>query len=70
MRKNTFLATLALFIAAVGVIIALAAYFKNRSSYLFDDDDDYLFDDDDDFDYYPDAEDGGDEDPAEDAADI
>jgi Na+/proline symporter len=49
MRKNTFLATLALFIAAVGVVIALAAYFKNRSSYLFDDDDD--------FDYY----DGGEE---------
>ena len=68
MRKNTFLATLALFIAAVGVVIALAAYFKNRSSYLFDDDDDdFLFDEDDDFDYYGDDEDE-DEDPAGDTA--
>jgi hypothetical protein len=63
------LATLALFIAAVGVIIALAAYFKNRSGCLFDDED-YLFDGEDDFDYYED-EDGeeedeiGDEDDAE-----
>lgn len=52
MKKSTFLAALALFIAAVGVVIALAAYFKNRSSYLYDDDDEFLFDDPDDLDYY------------------
>lgn len=53
MKRSTFLATLALFIAAVGVVIALAAYFKNRSSYLYDDeDDDFLFDDPDDLEYY------------------
>lgn len=51
MKKSTFLAVLALFIAAVGVVIALAAYFKNRSNYLYDDDD-FLFDDPDDLDYY------------------
>ena len=59
MQKNTFLATLALFIAAVGVVIALAAYFKNRSSSLFDDDEDFYFDEDE---YYDE-----DEDPEEDA---
>lgn len=53
MKRSTFLATLALFIAAVGVVIALAAYFKNRSSYLYDDeDDDFLFDDPEDLEYY------------------
>ena len=61
MRKGGFIAFVALLVAAVGVIIALAAYFKNRSSYLYDDDDDYLFDDPDDLEYYatdfPDDED-------------
>lgn len=58
MRRSTFLATLALFIAAVGVVIALAAYFKNRSCYLYDDDDDdFLFDDPDDLEYYSSEED-------------
>lgn len=53
MKRSTFMATVALFIAAVGVVIALAAYFKNRSSYLYDDeDDDFLFDDADDLEYY------------------
>ncbi len=52
MKRSAFLATLALFVAAVGVVIALAAYFKNRSGYLYDDDDDFLFDDDDDLEYY------------------
>lgn len=60
MKKNTFLACVALFVAAVGVVIALAAYFKNRSSYLYDDDDDFLFDDPDDLEYY--AGDSDDED--------
>lgn len=53
MKRSSFMATIALFIAAVGVVIALAAYFKNRSSYLYDDeDDDFLFDDADDLEYY------------------
>lgn len=53
MKKGVFIASVALFLAAVGVVIALAAYFKNRSSYLYDDDDDFLFgDSDDDMEYY------------------
>ena len=53
MKKSTFLATIALIVAAVGVVIALAAYFKNRSSFLYDDeDDDFLFGDADDLEYY------------------
>lgn len=70
MKRSTFLATLALFIAAVGVVIALAAYFKNRSSYLYDDeDDDFLFDDPDDLEYYSTelADDDGLDDDDEDA---
>ena len=54
MKKCSFWTLVALAIAAVGVIIALAAYFKSRNdSYLFDeDDDDFLFDDPDDLEYY------------------
>lgn len=52
MRKSGFIAAVALLVAAVGVIIGLAAYFKNRSSYLYEDDDDYMFDDPDDLEYY------------------
>lgn len=52
MRKSGFIAAVALLVAAVGVVIALAAYFKNRSSYLYEDEDDYLFDDPDDLEYY------------------
>lgn len=52
MKKNSFLAFVALFVAAAGVLIGLAAYFKNRSSYLYDDDDDFLFDDPEDLEYY------------------
>ena len=52
MKKHSFIALVALVVAAVGVVIALAAYFKNRSSYLYDDDDDFLFDDPDDLEYY------------------
>lgn len=52
MKKSGFIALVALLVAAVGVVIALAAYFKNRSSYLYDDEDDYLFDDPDDLEYY------------------
>ena len=52
MKKYPFLTLVALAVAAVGVVIALAAYFKNRSSYLYDDDDDFLFDDPDDLEYY------------------
>ena len=52
MRRSTFIACVALFVAALGVVIGLAAYFKNRSSYLYDDEDDYLFDDPDDLEYY------------------
>ena len=55
MKKHTFIALVALSVAAVGVVIALAAYFKNRSSYLYDDDDDFLFDDPDDLEYYTSA---------------
>ncbi|MCL2579373.1 MAG: hypothetical protein FWE32_05015 [Oscillospiraceae bacterium] len=55
MKKQSFLALVALSVAAVGVVIALAAYFKNRSSYLYDDDDDFLFDDPDDLEYYTSA---------------
>ena len=51
MRKTTFLALVALFVAATGVIIAFAAYFKKRADYLYDDDD-FLFDDPDDLEYY------------------
>lgn len=57
MKKSGFIAAVALLVAAVGVVIGLAAYFKNRSSYLYDEDDDYLFDDSDELDYYaPDDE--------------
>ena len=52
MKRNSFLALVALAVAAIGVVIGLAAYFKNRSSYLYDDDD-FLFDDPDDIEYYP-----------------
>jgi hypothetical protein len=51
MKKSTFLALVALFVAATGVIIALAAYFKKKSSYLYDEED-FLFDDPDDLEYY------------------
>ena len=51
MKKSTFLAIVALFVAATGVIIALAAYFKKKNSYLYDEDD-FLFDDPDDLEYY------------------
>ena len=49
--KGGFIAFVALVVAAVGVIIALAAYFKNRSSYLYDEDD-FLFDDPSELEYY------------------
>jgi len=52
MKRSIFIASVALFVAALGVVIGLAAYFKNRSSYLYDDDDDFLFDDPDDLEYY------------------
>jgi len=52
MKRSAFIATIALFVAAVGVVIALASYFKSRSSYLYDDDDDFMFDDPDDLQYY------------------
>lgn len=51
MKKSSFLAIVALFVAATGVIIALAAYFKKKSNYLYDEDD-FLFDDPDDLEYY------------------
>ena len=56
MKRSSFLTLVALFVAAVGVVIGLAAYFKNRSSYLYDDDD-FLFDDPEDLEYYPGIED-------------
>ena len=55
MKRTSFLALVALAVAAIGVVIGLAAYFKNRSSYLYDDDD-FLFDDPDDLEYYPSIE--------------
>lgn len=61
MKKGPFIAVVALVVAAIGVLIALAAYFKNKSSYLYDDDD-FMFDDPDDLDYYI-AEADGFEDP-------
>ena len=61
MKKNFFIAAVALFVAAVGVVIALAAYFKNRNSYLYDEDDDFLFEDDDDLEYYSAPEEVSDE---------
>ena len=51
-RKSTFLALVALFVAATGVIIALAAYFKRKSSFLYDEEEDLLFDDPEDLEYY------------------
>lgn len=68
MRKSGFIAAVALLVAAVGVIIALAAYFKNRSSYLYDEEDDYLFDDPDDLEYY--ASDYDDDDIADEEAPV
>jgi len=44
-KKSFFIALVALLVAAVGVVIGLAAYFKHRDSYLYDDDDDFVFDD-------------------------
>ncbi|MCL2857651.1 MAG: hypothetical protein FWE19_08055 [Oscillospiraceae bacterium] len=55
MKRTSFLTLVALAVAAIGVVIGLAAYFKNRSSYLYDDDD-FLFDDPDDLEYYPSIE--------------
>ncbi|WRS27036.1 hypothetical protein U6B65_11960 [Oscillospiraceae bacterium MB08-C2-2] len=52
MKKSVFISAVALFVAAVGVVIALTAYFKNKNSYLYEDDDDFLFDDPDDLEYY------------------
>ena len=54
MKRSSFLTLVALTVAAVGVVIALAAYFKNRSSYLYDDDE-FLFDDPEDLEYYASA---------------
>jgi len=52
MRRSVFIASVALFVAALGVVIGLAAYFKNRNNYFYDDEDDFLFDDPDDLEYY------------------
>jgi len=52
MKNHSFWTLVALAVAVAGVVIALAAYFKNRSSYLYDEDDDFLFDDPDDLEYY------------------
>ena len=52
MRKGSFFGALALLVAIAGVVIALAAYFKHRSKYLYDEDDDFMFDDPDDLEYY------------------
>lgn len=49
--KGAFVAVVALVVAGIGLLIALAAYFKNRSSYLYDDDD-FLFEDPDELAYY------------------
>jgi len=51
MKRSSFIAIVALFVAATGVIIALAAYFKRKSDYLYDEDD-FMFDDPDDLEYY------------------
>ena len=63
MKRNSFLTLVALAVAAVGVVIGLAAYFKNRSSYLYDDDD-FLFDDPDDLEYYPSIEEDAEAEPS------
>lgn len=57
MKKGAFIALVALFVAALGVVIGLAAYFKNRSEYLYDEEEDYFFDDADDLDYYDNEDD-------------
>ena len=55
-KKSLCIALIALLVAVAGVLIGLAAYFKNRRDhYLFDDDDDFLFDDPEDLDYYDSA---------------
>lgn len=51
MKKGTFIGLVALALSAIGVLIALAAYFKNKTSYLYDEDD-FLFDNPEDLDYY------------------
>ena len=56
MKRSSCLTLIALALAAIGVVIGLAAYFKNRSQYLYDDDD-LFFDDPDDLEFYPDLED-------------
>ena len=53
MKKSTFISLIALLVSAIGVLIALVAYFKRKRCALCDDDfeEDQLLDDDD-LDYY------------------
>ena len=52
-KKSMCIASIALLVAIIGVLIGLAAYFKSRRDlYLFDEEDDFLFEDPDDLDYY------------------
>ncbi len=54
MKKSTLISLAALAVAVVGVLIALAAYFKKKNDTLIDDfDDELLYDDlEDDTEYY------------------
>ncbi|MCI8648787.1 MAG: hypothetical protein HFG20_01570 [Anaerotruncus sp.] len=54
MGKGTFIALVALLVALAGTIVAFAAYFKRRSSVIYDDFDEDIEDDDadDELDYY------------------
>ncbi len=54
MKKSTLISLFALAVAVVGVLIALAAYFKKKSDEIIDDfDDELLYDDlEDDTEYY------------------
>ncbi|MCL2056985.1 MAG: hypothetical protein FWH02_07195 [Oscillospiraceae bacterium] len=51
MKKSSLIALVALFVAVIGVVIALAAYFNKRGVFFYDEDD-FMFDDPDDAEYY------------------
>ncbi len=52
MKKSTLISLIALLVAAVGVLIALVAYFKRKRCVLCDDFDEDMIDDCPDCDYY------------------
>ena len=52
MKKSTLISLIALLVAAIGVLIALVAYFKRKRCALCDDFDEDMIDDCPDCDYY------------------